>query len=119
LCASKLARKKETEKREREDKIKYKDMRIRAKSTDYAKELQSNINKLARQIDVDFGYLCIDCSRPFGKQTDGAHFHSVGSHPSVRFNLHNIHAARSDCNNFSEDHKLGYIDNLKARYGEV
>ncbi len=118
LCASKLSRKKETEKRERENKIKYKDMRIRAKSTDYAKELQREINKLARQIDAKFGYKCIDCGGDYGKQTDGAHFHSVGGNNSVRYNLHNIHSAKSDCNNYSENHKSGYIEGLKSRYGE-
>lgn len=114
-----LAKKKEREKQERADKIKYKDMRIRAKSTDYKRELQREINKLSRQIDASFGYLCIDCGRGYGKQIDGAHFHTVGSHPSVRFNLHNIHSARSECNQYSEDHKPGYANGILSRYGQA
>lgn len=120
MCASSLAAKKEGEKRARADKVKFKDMRIRAKETDHKKELQREINKLARSIDNFYGFVtCIDCDRKFGKQIDGAHFNSVGAHPSVRFNLHNIHAADSQCNKFSDQHKEGYVKGLRYRYGDV
>ena len=117
-CAMTLAKQKETEKRERQDKIKFHDMKIRAKKNDYQKELQKAINMLARKIDAKFGYVrCIDCSREFGKQVDGAHFHTVGSHPEVRFNLHNIHSARSECNRIEAHHQRGYVQGLEDRYG--
>lgn len=117
-CAAILAKVKETEKAQRADKIKYKDMKIRAKSSDYVKSLQQEINKLARAIDTRFHYRCIDCGADYGKQADGAHFHNVGSSPSVRYNLHNIHKATSHCNQYSSEHKSGYIEGLKGRYDE-
>jgi RNA polymerase-binding transcription factor DksA len=81
--------------------------------------LQNEINKLSRMIDAKFGYtLCIDCGKPFGNQIDAAHFTSVGSNNSIRYNLHNLHSAKSDCNQYSDKHKQGYTIGLKERYGE-
>jgi hypothetical protein len=79
--------------------------------------LQSEINALSREIDKRYGYLCIDCGKPFGAQTDASHFHNVGSNQSVRFNLHNVHSARSDCNQFHGGRKEGYYEGLAKRYG--
>jgi len=81
--------------------------------------LQNEVNKLSRMIDTKFGYtLCIDCGKPFGNQTDAAHFNGVGSNHSIRYNLHNLHSSKSDCNQFSDKHKQGYTIGLKERYGE-
>lgn len=81
--------------------------------------LQTEINKLSRMIDTKFGYnTCIDCGKPFGSQSDGAHYSSVGSNHSIRYNLHNIHSAKSDCNKYSDKHHQGYTIGLKERYGE-
>lgn len=81
--------------------------------------LQNEVNKLSRMIDEKFGYnLCIDCNKPFGAQKDAAHFNGVGSNHSIRYNLHNLHTAKSDCNQFSDKHKQGYTIGLKERYGE-
>jgi hypothetical protein len=81
--------------------------------------LQNEINKLSRMIDAKFGYtLCIDCGKPFGSQTDAAHYTSIGSNNSIRYNLHNLHSAKSDCNQYSDKHKQGYTIGLKERYGE-
>ena len=69
-------------------------------------------------IDASFGFTtCIDCGKPFGKQIDAAHFHNVKGHEQLRFNLHNLHSAKSDCNQFSSEHKVGYIKGLELRYG--
>lgn len=85
----------------------------------YKQKLQGLINKLARMIDLKFGFVtCIDCDKPFGEQADGAHFHSVGGNSSTRYNLHNIHSAKSDCNKYSDTHKQGYILGLKMRYND-
>lgn len=85
----------------------------------YKQKLQGLINKLARMIDLKFGFVtCIDCDKPFGEQVDGAHFHSVGGNSSTRYNLHNIHSAKSDCNKYSDTHKQGYILGLKMRYDD-
>ena len=80
--------------------------------------LQSEINKLARLIDNSFGYQCIDlCGMSYGQQIDACHFHSRGANTSIAYNLHNIHAGRSQCNNYSPTHISGYLDGLELRYG--
>jgi hypothetical protein len=85
----------------------------------YKKSLQDEVNKLSRMIDAKFGYTtCIDCSKPFGNQVDACHFNGVGSNHSIRYNLHNLHSGKSDCNQFSDRHKQGYTIGLKERYGE-
>lgn len=81
-------------------------------------ELQRNINLFSRMIDASFGFnTCIDCNKPFGKQVDAAHFHNVKGNEQLRFNLHNLHSAKSDCNQYSSEHKVGYKQGLEQRYG--
>ncbi len=117
-CAIELAKKKEHEKYEKGMKVKIKEMDVRSNASKHKGTLQREINKLARAIDSRYGYKCIDCGSSYGKQADGAHYHPVGSHENVRFNLHNIHKSTSHCNQFSSEHKPGYIIGLKERYGE-
>ena len=85
--------------------------------------LQSEINKLARMIDIKFGYDgCIDCGKPFtqGRDRDGGHFKSRGHNPSLRYNLHNIHSQKSSCNSngLGGGKTLGYYRGLQQRYGD-
>ena len=84
----------------------------------YKTLLQSQINLLARKIDAHFNYLCIDCGKPYGKQIDAAHLHNSQGNENIRFNLHNLHSAKSDCNQFSSEHKVGYRIGIEARYGK-
>ena len=86
----------------------------------YKKMLQDEINKLARMIDNRFQLMCIDCNKPFGNQQDGGHFKSVGSNASIRFNLHNIHSQKSDCNKngLGGGRERQYYDGLINRYGK-
>lgn len=79
--------------------------------------LQKEVNKLARLIDENFNYNCIDCSNPFNQVVQGAHYHNVGGNENIRFNLHNIHSARAHCNMYSSEHKKGYVTGLQNRYG--
>lgn len=118
-CAAVLAKQKEREKADRLSNVDFHEMKIRAKKSDHQKALQAEINKLARAIDLKFGFdKCIDCDRPFGNQTDGAHYHSIGSNPSVRYNLHNVHSARSECNRIEDHHVRGYMLGIEDRYGK-
>lgn len=81
--------------------------------------LQNEVNKLSRMIDAKFGYnTCIDCGKPFGAQIDACHYNGVGSNNSIRYNLHNLHSGKSDCNQFSDKHKQGYTLGLAERYGQ-
>lgn len=87
----------------------------------YKNYLQDEINKLARMIDSKFGYFtCIDCNKPFSKKIDGGHFNSVGNNAAIRFNLHNIHSQRVECNR--NGHGSGmerhYLEGLVNRYGK-
>lgn len=113
----------EKEKQRKKENKDWQQRKAAMKVTAYVKEnkqlLQQEINKLARMIDNRFKYDCIDCKRPFGKQQDGGHFHSVGAHPALRYNLHNIHSQRSECNcnGLGGGRMLEYYEGLVERYG--
>ena len=116
------AQKKEsTEKANKDWDKRKKVIRVEVKKTEYKGALQAEINKLARNIDSHFNYTCIDCPRVLdyhlgGKTVNGAHFNNVGSHETIRFNLHNIHASTMYCNKHNTNHKTGYEEGLKTRY---
>lgn len=101
---------------DKEERKNWREKKIEAKQSDYKKELQREINRLARKIDLYCGYGCIDCDNNTDNQIDAAHFHSVGSNSTLRFNLHNIHAARAYCNKYSKHHLEGYKEGLEKRY---
>jgi hypothetical protein len=85
-------------------------------------ELQKLINKLARMIDNYFEFnCCIDCGKPFGNQIDGGHFIGVGANESLRYNLHNIHSQKSDCNQngLGSGKQLQYLRGIEKRYGAI
>ncbi len=102
---------------EKKVKSETKSKKIETHSEEYKRQLQSEINKLARQIDERFGYKCIDCGKDYGKLVHGAHFRNVQGNENIRFNLHNIHSARAYCNTYSSEHKVGYAEGLEKRYG--
>lgn len=99
---------------------KKKELSITAHAKKHKNELQRSINMLARMIDNKFNLPCIDCGRPYGKQQDGGHFKSVGSNYTLRFNLHNIHSQRSECNQngIGGGRERQYYNGLIERYGE-
>ncbi len=80
-------------------------------------DLQKEVNKLARNIDYKFNLGCIDCNKKVFGVGNGAHYHNVKGNENIRFNLHNIHLSRINCNKYSSEHKKGYKENLRARYG--
>lgn len=85
----------------------------------YRGYLQDEINKLARKIDAKLGYTtCIDCDKTLIGigQVDAAHFHNKKNHGNIRYNLHNLHSAKSDCNKYSDNHKIGYREGIIERY---
>lgn len=98
-------------------------MKVQTHSKEHKKYLQIEIQKLARMIDVKFGYnTCIDCGLPFtqGRDRDGGHFHSKGNNPSIRYNLHNIHSQKSNCNTngLGGGKQHDYYKGLIQRYGQ-
>lgn len=107
--------------RKKVERIKACKTKIEVYSKEYKKTLQREINKLSRMIDQQFNYkYCIDCGNIYGNQTDAGHFHSVGSHPSLRYNLHNIHSQASHCNRngLGGGKQFGYYKGLIKRYGD-
>lgn len=92
----------------------------------YGKENRAKMNlacqKLSRLIDKAHGnHTCIDCHLPldFHYKTDAGHFHTKGSNPSIAWNLHNIHAQYSSCNQngLGGGKDLAYYEGLQKRYG--
>ena len=111
----KLAKKKE--KKDWADKKA--ELKVDTHAKEYKREFQNAINKLSRMIDTSFGYeTCIDCNKVYGKQTDAAHYHSRGSNNSLRYHLHNLHSANSQCNMWSDVHHVNYAKGLEKRYGK-
>lgn len=95
------------------------ELTVKAKLPELKKKLQDEINKLARTIDEACGYKeCICCGRQMNKQIHGAHFISVGSNDTLRFNLHIIHSATSYCNRYDPEHQKRYPEGLRRRYGD-
>lgn len=103
----------------KKDSRRLEDMRVEVYGKENRKYLQIEVNRLARMIDSHFKLTCIDCSRPFANQQDGGHFHSVGSDAALRYNLHNIHSQRSECNQnaLGGGRALEYYEGLIDRYG--
>jgi uncharacterized protein YnzC (UPF0291/DUF896 family) len=88
----------------------------------YRKLLQDEVNKLSRMIDNKLGHhTCIDCGKTLIDipQVDAAHFYNTKNHGNIRYNLHNVHSARSDCNFYSDNHKEGYKLGLAKRYSNA
>jgi hypothetical protein len=101
-----------------EKKIKNKVREMNIRHPKHKANLQGEINKLARLIDAKFDYKCIDCGGEMDAQPNGSHFHNIGSHNSLRYNLHNVHRSRSDCNKHFGGRKDGYKAGLVSRYGQ-
>lgn len=88
----------------------------------YRGYLQDEINKLARKIDAKLGHTtCIDCGKTLIgiPQVDAAHFYNSKNHGNIRYNLHNVHSAKSDCNKYSDNHKVGYRAGIIERYSQA
>ena len=118
-CAIEYAKQKEKEKAEREWRKEKRQRKEKANPEIRKKDLQKEINKLARKIDNYFGYNCIDCGKHYTGQIDAAHFKGVGANDTIRFNLHNIHSARANCNQYNkEQHHRDYPKGLEDRYGK-
>jgi len=124
-CSKIYAREKEEKKRKTEEKKekkawnkRKKEMRVDSHSSSNKIELQKAINKLSKLIDLRFHTTCIDCDKPFGNQIDASHFHNVGGGENLRYNLDNLHASKSDCNQFHGGRKSEYYDALIKRYGQ-
>lgn len=83
--------------------------------SDYAKDLQKEVNTIVRLIDK--GTQCISTLKPLNDKYDAGHFYSVGSNPALRFNLDNIHAQSVYANQYLSGDQINYINGLSEVYG--
>lgn len=99
------------------EKQKTKEMKENVKTkSDYEKELQKEINTIVRLIDKD--QVCISTLKPLNTKYDAGHFYSVGSTPSLRFNLNNIFAQSVYANQYLSGDQINFINGLSQLYGE-
>lgn len=111
-CGYKLSQiKKEKQEKKEINQIKES---LKTKS-DYEKILQILINQIVRLIDKDCP--CIATGSFNGKMNAG-HRASVGSNPTIRFHLDNIHIQSEHSNSFKGGDTLKYNDGLIITYGK-
>jgi len=96
----------QTEKKEIKEKLKT--------LSDWQKELEREINKIA--VLIDYGSGCISCDGV--KTPQGGHYHSVKANGSIRFNLDNIHLQDYYCNVEKSANLHHYDLGLIKRYGK-
>ena len=84
----------------------------------WLKEAQAAVNKYVRLRDR--GKPCISCDKPDNgqHQRHASHYKSVGSNSALRFNLLNIHASCSTCNNHLSGNIGEYIPRLIAKISQ-
>jgi hypothetical protein len=106
--------KKQTAKNWQKEKKELKE-KLMSKS-DYLNILQKVFNTFIRMRDKDKN--CISCDRKLIGKFDAGHFFSVGSYPSVRFDLTNIHGQCVHCNQFLHGNVHEYRKNITKRITE-
>lgn len=77
--------------------------------------LQKEINKLVRLLDADLP--CLARPSEQSQYFDAGHIFSVGSYPSLRYHLWNIHKQSVKSNKELGGESLRMLDGLESRYG--
>lgn len=116
ISAQKAARANRAERKSlREAKTKLK------RRSQWIKEAQAAVNKVARLRDIRAGHGCISCgAKPdpkYGGSVDAGHFRSVGSAPHMRFYLPQIRLQCVKCNRFMGSNAVNYRKGLIERIG--
>lgn len=82
--------------------------------------LQKEVNTISRLIDAGKG--CISCGHgwksDWTRVKNAGHYHSVGSHDAIRFNLHNIYLQCVVCNDHLSSNKGEYSKRIVIIYGQ-
>lgn len=121
LCAIEFAKKAKARKEAvacREERKAIREAREKAKTrADHMREAQAAVNAYIRIRDANDP--CISCDRPasWDGQWHASHYRSVGSNPSLRFNVFNINRACSICNNYLSGNIIEYRPRLIEKIG--
>ena len=116
-CSVKGTQKKREEKEARAWAVKKKAWGEDLKThSDWSKELQIEINTIARLIDKDS--LCVSSLTKLNDKFDAGHRFSCGAFPQLRFNLLNIHAQSVHQNQYLSGNPDGYDHGLSSLYGD-
>jgi len=84
--------------------------------SNFESDLQKEINTIIRLIDK--GTVCISSLKALNQKFDAGHYFSVGSTPSLRFNLFNIYAQSVHCNQHLSGDSINFMEGLKLMYGK-
>ena len=116
-CAIKVAKvkvKKEVSKQWQKEKKEIKE-KLKTKSS-YEADLQKEINQIIKYIDMYVN--CISSNRPLAESRNSGHIFSVGSNPTLRFNLHNIYNQSISDNKDKGGQPLEAMEGIKNMYGQ-
>ena len=107
--------------KEKERKFNAETRKLKAKvktKGQWLREAQAAFNAFVRVRDQ--GEPCISCDKPDNgqHQRHASHFRSVGAAPHLRFNLLNVHASCSTCNNHLSGNLIEYVARLPAKIGQ-
>ncbi len=104
-------------KKETRNWIKEQKEQIKRKS-DYEREMQYIVNWIVRAIDSEKG--CISCSHGWNekwtRRQQAGHYHSVGVHSNLRFNVFNIFLQCQRCNEFLSGNIRNYRTGIIYHY---
>ena len=116
LCAVEWAKKIKVNKEKRDWKHKKNELKESIKTlTDYNKDLQTLVNKYVRLTKEKE---CISCKKDLnGLKFDAGHYRTVGSNPSLRFELLNIWPQCVKCNRDLHANLIEYRINLVKKIG--
>lgn len=88
--------------------------KLKTKS-EYESDLQKEVNTIVRLIDK--GCVCISSRNTLNDKFDAGHLYSVGSNPTLRFNLFNIYAQSVYANQHLSGDQLNFLTGLEEFYG--
>ena len=116
ICAITHAKKLKQQKEQREWKVEKAELKEKLKTlSEYAKDLQKEVNTIVRLIDK--GTQCISTLKSLNDKYDAGHFYSVGGNPALRFHLDNIHAQSVYANQYLSGDQMNYLNGLSEVYG--
>lgn len=100
-----------------DDNIKWKEKKESLKTLqDYLQEYQTLVNTFVRLRDRN--KKCISCNKTLKAKFDAGHFFSVGSYPSIRFDLTNIFGQCVHCNQHLRGNVHEYRKNITKRISQ-